>query len=54
MSFTEVLKGANRGRVSTIGLKPAQVSFPYFRLGSVANHTTYIQKLAIKTFLESR
>jgi hypothetical protein len=54
MSFTEVLKGANRGLVSTHGQKPAQFSITYLRHQAVVKYTASTQKLGSRAFLESR
>ena len=48
MSFTGVLKGANRGLVSNHGQEAAHFSFQYSRHISVANHTTFAQELGIR------
>jgi hypothetical protein len=47
MSFSEGIKGADSGFVSTHGQKPAYLPFLRYRRISVTNHKTSTQKLGI-------
>jgi hypothetical protein len=48
MSFSRVLKSANRVLVYSHGLKSAHFPFQFFRLTSVMNYLKSVQKLGIQ------